>query len=196
MINDEALDSLRKRLQLYPSTLGSVVNSASDSDDNSLRAESPNDSLIPMQQSQQTFEVDMLNGSTSPHRNIPILLEESDNQTTHLLEIDSSDQIADQVTSENEREGYLRVSLYDARDSDDDTSINTNSEFYSRGRNQLTALDLSWCGPYKAITLHTFLEFILKCGENLTILRLSCCDFLDNYALYVLANVCRELTGK
>lgn len=60
----------------------------------------------------------------------------------------------------------------------------------------LLTLDLSWCGPYGAIFSSTFLEFIHKCGEQLVILRLGCCDFIDNYCLYMIANVCRNLTGE
>ncbi|XP_063603354.1 F-box/LRR-repeat protein 4-like [Penaeus indicus] len=57
----------------------------------------------------------------------------------------------------------------------------------------LQSLDLSWCGPYNALDTETFMEFIHTCGRQLTILRLNNCHFIDNYCLYMIANVCLSL---
>ena len=58
------------------------------------------------------------------------------------------------------------------------------------------SLDLSWCGPYGGIAPETFLEWLLKCGDSLEILRLSCVDFVDKYCLYMMANCCSGLIGE
>ncbi|KAK8742727.1 hypothetical protein OTU49_001644 [Cherax quadricarinatus] len=57
----------------------------------------------------------------------------------------------------------------------------------------LQALDLSWCGPYNAVDTETFMEFIHTCGRQLITLRLNNCHFIDNYCLYMIANVCLNL---
>ncbi|KAK7083009.1 F-box and leucine-rich repeat protein 4 [Halocaridina rubra] len=57
----------------------------------------------------------------------------------------------------------------------------------------LLCLDLSWCGSYNALDAETFMEFIHTCGRQLTILRLNNCHFVDNYCLYMIANVCLTL---
>lgn len=57
----------------------------------------------------------------------------------------------------------------------------------------LACLDLSWCGPYNAVDTGTFMEFIHTCGRQLTTLRLNNCHFIDNYCLYMIANVCYNL---
>lgn len=57
----------------------------------------------------------------------------------------------------------------------------------------LQCLDLSWCGPYGAVDTETFMEFIHACGHQLMVLRLNNCHFIDNYCLYMIANVCPNL---
>lgn len=57
----------------------------------------------------------------------------------------------------------------------------------------LSCLDLSWCGPYNALDTETFMEYIHTCGRQLTTLRLNNCHFIDNYCLYMIANVCFNL---
>ncbi|CAL4068388.1 unnamed protein product, partial [Meganyctiphanes norvegica] len=45
-----------------------------------------------------------------------------------------------------------------------------------------------------AVDTETFMEFVHQCGHQLTILRVNNCDFMDNYCLYIIANVCLNLT--
>nr|XP_045611770.1 F-box/LRR-repeat protein 4-like isoform X1 [Procambarus clarkii]XP_045611771.1 F-box/LRR-repeat protein 4-like isoform X1 [Procambarus clarkii]XP_045611772.1 F-box/LRR-repeat protein 4-like isoform X1 [Procambarus clarkii] len=70
---------------------------------------------------------------------------------------------------------------------------NSTLECLSSRCSLLQALDLSWCGPYNALDTETFMEFIHTCGRQLTILRLNNCHFIDNYCLYMIANVCLYL---
>ncbi|KAG7166594.1 F-box/LRR-repeat protein 4-like 5 [Homarus americanus] len=70
---------------------------------------------------------------------------------------------------------------------------NTTLEYLSGRCSLLQALDLSWCGPYDALHTHTFMEFIHSSGRQLTTLRLNNCHFIDNYCLYMIANVCLSL---
>ena len=58
---------------------------------------------------------------------------------------------------------------------------------------QLQQLDLSWCGPYDSVTSTSFMQFIHQCGHHLICLRLNNCHFVDNYCLYMIANVCVNL---
>ncbi|KAF2356314.1 F-box domain [Trinorchestia longiramus] len=78
--------------------------------------------------------------------------------------------------------------------SDDESSSSTLEGYSHRPPGTLLSLDLSWCGLYGAITCPMFLDFIHKCGPKLRLLRLSCCDFVDSYCLYMIANVCQKLT--
>ncbi|XP_076035228.1 F-box/LRR-repeat protein 4-like [Oratosquilla oratoria] len=57
----------------------------------------------------------------------------------------------------------------------------------------LQELDLSWCGPYNALDTETFMEFIHQSGRQLRVLRVNSCHFIDNYCLYIIANVCPDL---
>lgn len=73
---------------------------------------------------------------------------------------------------------------------------NGTLEWLSGRCSLLQTLDLSWCGPYGALDTETFMEFIHTCGHQLTVLRLNNCHFIDNYCLYMIANVCPNLQGK
>ncbi|XP_071548734.1 F-box/LRR-repeat protein 4 [Panulirus ornatus] len=70
---------------------------------------------------------------------------------------------------------------------------NSTLECLSSRCSLLQSLDLSWCGPYNAVDTETFMEFIHTCGRQLTTLRLNNCHFIDNYCLYMIANVCLNL---
>jgi len=54
-------------------------------------------------------------------------------------------------------------------------------------------LDLSWSGPYDAVTAHGMCRFLEKCGSKLVCLRLSCCPFVDNEVIKSVCQCCPNL---
>lgn len=54
-------------------------------------------------------------------------------------------------------------------------------------------LDLSWSGPYNAVTAHGMCRFLEKCGSKLVCLRLSCCQFVDDEVIKSLCQCCPNL---
>lgn len=54
-------------------------------------------------------------------------------------------------------------------------------------------LDMSWLGPYDAVTRHGISRFLRKCGSNLLCLRLSCCQFVDGEVIKTISKFCPNL---
>ncbi|CAH3021908.1 unnamed protein product [Porites evermanni] len=54
-------------------------------------------------------------------------------------------------------------------------------------------LDLSWSGPYEAISSDSIIRFLQHCGSNLVCLRLSCCQYVDNDVIKHLGQYCPNL---
>ncbi|RMX41794.1 hypothetical protein pdam_00005581, partial [Pocillopora damicornis] len=54
-------------------------------------------------------------------------------------------------------------------------------------------LDMSWLGPYDAVTRHGISRFLRKCGSNLVCLRLSCCQFVDGEVIKTISKFCPNL---
>ena len=60
--------------------------------------------------------------------------------------------------------------------------------------NGFKRLDLSWCGHTK-LSPQTFINFLRKCGEGLTHLRLNSCDFVTREVIEEIAKNCLHLKG-
>lgn len=54
-------------------------------------------------------------------------------------------------------------------------------------------LDLTWSGPYEAVTCHGIFRFLQKCGSNLVCLRLSCCQFVNGEVIKAISKFCPNL---
>ncbi|XP_076362136.1 F-box/LRR-repeat protein 4-like isoform X2 [Tachypleus tridentatus] len=60
----------------------------------------------------------------------------------------------------------------------------------------LQRLNLSWCGGEGRLTPSSFVQFVNKCGQKLTFLKVSNCSFLNNECLKAIAEHCPSLQGK
>ncbi|XP_061805422.2 F-box/LRR-repeat protein 4 [Nerophis lumbriciformis] len=60
---------------------------------------------------------------------------------------------------------------------------------------RLQRLNLSWTGNRGALTLNSFSSFMKVCGLSLVSLELSCCHFLTEACLEVIAQTCPGLQG-
>ncbi|KAL5963634.1 F-box/LRR-repeat protein 4 [Taenia solium] len=58
---------------------------------------------------------------------------------------------------------------------------------------RLRRLDASWCGNYQAISTYGFCQFLSDVGRNLTTLRLSSCQMVNDECLLQLINLCGNL---
>ncbi|VDK32204.1 unnamed protein product [Taenia asiatica] len=58
---------------------------------------------------------------------------------------------------------------------------------------RLRRLDASWCGNYQAISTYGFCQFLSDVGRNLTTLRLSSCQMVNDECLLQLINICGNL---
>ncbi|CDS37439.1 f box:lrr repeat protein 4 [Echinococcus multilocularis] len=58
---------------------------------------------------------------------------------------------------------------------------------------RLKRLDISWCGNYQAISTYGFCQFLSDVGRNLTTLRLSSCQMVNDECLLQLINICGNL---
>ncbi|KAL5108025.1 F-box/LRR-repeat protein 4 [Taenia crassiceps] len=58
---------------------------------------------------------------------------------------------------------------------------------------RLRKLDASWCGNYQAISTYGFCQFLSDVGRNLTTLRLSSCQMVNDECLLQLINICGNL---
>lgn len=58
---------------------------------------------------------------------------------------------------------------------------------------RLRRLDISWCGNYQAISTYGFCQFLSDVGRNLTTLRLSSCQMVNDECLLQLINICGNL---
>ncbi|KAL9967950.1 hypothetical protein ACROYT_G026265 [Oculina patagonica] len=54
-------------------------------------------------------------------------------------------------------------------------------------------LDLSWSGPYDAVSAHGMCRFLEQCGSSLVCLRLSCCQFVDREVIRSVCQYCPNL---
>ncbi|KAJ7382781.1 F-box and leucine-rich repeat protein 4 [Desmophyllum pertusum] len=57
----------------------------------------------------------------------------------------------------------------------------------------LRSLDLSWSGPYEAVSSTGLCRFLEQCGSKLVCLRLSCCLFVDNEVIKSVCQYCPNL---
>ncbi|GBP53122.1 hypothetical protein EVAR_97126_1 [Eumeta japonica] len=57
----------------------------------------------------------------------------------------------------------------------------------------LQKLDLSWCGSRNMIQPNNVINFLRESGAELTHLRMDCCDFINTFVFWTIANVCRHL---
>ncbi|XP_047736908.1 F-box/LRR-repeat protein 4 isoform X2 [Hyalella azteca] len=123
----------------------------------------------------------------SDHNNLRSGSTEEINNPNNDADVSCPNRITSNNSSLSNHESPLFMSL--------DEDLNTSFEGHlSCIYGTLQSLDLSWCGLYGGVSCPTFLDFIHKCGPKLRILRLSCCDFVDSYCLYMIANVCQHLT--